>query len=167
MHVLIVPVVVAAALEALLNKGGRLAANGGTAHLVSSGASSPFLPSARAAAAAGATRTPNASDAAATEHAAVVAAWQAGPVLELLSGGRPLVCVSMQLRTGRLLLRAGDGAGMAASGQEMLAILRQACCPPFLALPPVQTFRCLSGLQSCQAFNPLRPLVSRCLRQRC
>ncbi len=137
-----------AAIEALLKRGTVLAANGGAARLVlDSGGDSPFAPAIAAALtpawATVASAPAKAFAAGAPARAAPVAATAAaaaslpgsvpglgslGPVLELSSDGRPLVCVSVQLRTGLLLLRAGDGAGAASSGQEMSALLRQARC---------------------------------------
>lgn len=46
------------------------------------------------------------------------------PVLELSCDREPLISVSVQLRTGRLLLHGGDGGG-AGLGQEFAPLLRQ------------------------------------------
>lgn len=106
----------AAAIEALLRRSGNLEANIGAVSL----------------------RPPASSG---VPSAAPVT----GPVLELSCNGAPLLAVSVQLRTGRLLLRGGDGAAanFSSLGQELAPLLRQVLpllasvrmCQPVMSQP--------------------------------
>ena len=88
----------AAAIEALLRRSGNLQANNGAAALAAPAADG------------------------------VASGALPSPVLELSCAGQKLLSVRVQLRTGRLLLRAGDN-GVAANsgnlGQELSPLLRQ------------------------------------------
>ncbi len=88
----------AAAVEALLRRSGNLQANNGSAAL------------------------------AAPASEGVASGALHSPVLELSCDGQKLLSVRVQLRTGRLLLRAGDNGAVGHSGnlgQELSPLLRQ------------------------------------------
>ncbi len=99
-------VLVAAAIAALLQRSGNLQANNGAIVL-----------------------QPPAAD-------GVASGALPSPVLELSCDREPLLSVSVQLRTGRLLLHSGNGGSggfFGNLGQELAPLLRQVCltCLPY------------------------------------
>lgn len=88
----------AAAIETLLRRSGNLQANNGSAALVAPAADG------------------------------IASKALPSPVLDLSCDGQKLLSLRVQLRTGRLLLRAGDNGAVGSSGnlsQELSPLLRQ------------------------------------------